>query len=180
MQWKNTEARYGLPAVLIHWLTALTVFGLFGLGLWMRGLDYYHNWYQSAPDLHKSVGVVLFVLTLARLSWMLWNPKPPPPAGSPAWERWAAKGVHWLLYALLFMVMISGYLISTADGRGIAVFGWFEIPALPWAVENQEDIAGEVHEILAFSLIGLVVLHALAALKHQFISKDGTLRRMFF
>lgn len=180
MLWKNTERRYGLPAVLIHWLTVLTVFSLFGLGLWMRELDYYDSWYKTAPNIHKSVGIVLFVLTLVRLGWMLFNPKPLPPAGSPAWERGSAKIVHCLLYWLLFAVMISGYLISTADGRGIAVFGGFEIPALPWTVENQEEIAGEIHKVLAFSLIGLAVLHALAAFKHQFVNKDGTLRRMFF
>jgi cytochrome b561 len=74
--------------------------------------------------------------------------------------------------------MVSGYLISTADGRAIEVFAQFQIPALPWSIEQQEDLAGEVHESLAWILMGLVALHALAAVKHQLIDKDATLMRM--
>ena len=178
MRFTNTAQRYGLPAMFMHWLTAITIFGLFGLGLWMTELDYYHAWYKRGPDLHKSIGILLFFITLLRIAWMLLNPKPLPPAHSPAWERRAAHITHGLLYLLLLAVMLSGYLISTADGRGIGVFGLFEIPALPWAAEHQEDIAGEIHEILAFSLIGLALLHAGAALKHHFMNRDDTLRRM--
>jgi len=175
---KNTEIQYGIPAMLFHWLTVVFVFTLFGLGLWMTNLSYQDVWYQRGPDLHKSIGILLFTLTFLRIIWMLMNPKPRPPASSPLWEQRLAVTVHGLLYLLLVVVMTSGYFISTADGRGIAVFNWFEIPALPWTVENQEDIAGEIHEVLAFSLIGLVVLHAVAAFKHHLISKDNTLRRM--
>lgn len=175
---KNTTKTYGWPAIAIHWLSAFTVFGLFGLGLWMHELDYYHEWYRTAPFIHKSVGLLLFAVTVLRLGWILANPKPQPPAGSPVWEEWVAKITHGLLYLLLLLVMISGYLISTADGRGISVFGWFEVPALPWTVDEQEDIAGEIHEVLAFTLIGLVVLHAAAAFKHHFLNRDETFRRM--
>lgn len=174
----NTEQRYGLVSMTIHWLTVLTVLSLFGVGLWMTGLDYYHAWYKKAPDLHKSVGLLLLALTLVRIIWIIINPKPRPVPNSKHWERSVAAAVHGLLYLLLFSVMLSGYLISTADGRGIAVFGWFEIPALPWRFAQQEDMAGEVHEILAFSLIGVMLLHAGAALKHHVIDRDDTLRRM--
>jgi cytochrome b561 len=74
--------------------------------------------------------------------------------------------------------MLSGYLISTADGRAIDVFNLFSVPALVSGFDNQEDIAGLVHQIIAYSLIALVVLHALAALKHHFIDRDRTLKRM--
>lgn len=175
---KNTETHYGGIAMSFHWLTAIVVIALFGLGLWMTDLSYQDAWYQEAPFIHKSVGISLFMLTLLRIVWALTNLKPLPPAGSPLWEQRIAVLVHRLLYVLLIVLMISGYFISTADGRGVSVFGWFEVPALPWAIEEQEDIAGEVHEILAFSLIGLMVLHAGAAFKHHFLSKDNTLRRM--
>jgi len=175
---RNTEVRYGIVTISLHWLTAIVAITLFGLGLWMTDLSYQDAWYTKAPFLHKSVGILLFILTLLRIAWMLSNPKPLPPAGSPVWEQRVAVLVHGLLYILLLTIMISGYLISTADGRGISVFGWFEVPALPWAIADQEDIAGEIHEILAFSLMGLVVLHAGAAFKHHFLSKDDTLRRM--
>jgi cytochrome b561 len=78
----------------------------------------------------------------------------------------------------MFFLMLSGYLISTADGRGIDVFGLFSLPATLSGVENQEDIAGKVHQSLAFILVALVVLHALAALKHHFLDRDATLKRM--
>ena len=77
-------------------------------------------------------------------------------------------------------IMLSGYLISTADGRAIEVFSWFEVPATLSDIDGQEDIAGDIHEILAWTLIVLVALHALAALKHHFIDKDTTLKRMTF
>jgi cytochrome b561 len=74
--------------------------------------------------------------------------------------------------------MLSGYLISTADGRGVAVFNLFEIPALPFQFDQQEDIAGSIHEVLAWTLIALTSLHGLAAFKHQPINKDSGLMRM--
>jgi cytochrome b561 len=83
-----------------------------------------------------------------------------------------------LFYPLIFVLMLSGYLISTADGRPISVFGLVGVPATLTAIPNQEDVAGYVHQILAYTLIGLVALHALAALKHHFLDRDGTLLRM--
>ena len=78
MQWRNTSARYGLVSVLLHWSVALVVFGLFGLGFWMVGLSYYDPWRQSAPDLHKSIGILLFAVMLLRVLWRLLNPAPAP------------------------------------------------------------------------------------------------------
>ena len=92
-------------------------------------------------------------------------------------ENLAAHLAHLALYALLAGLFVSGYLISTADGLGIEVFGWFELPATLTG-DNQEDLAGEIHEILAWLLMGLVGVHMLAALKHHFINKDQTLTRM--
>ena len=77
MQWRNSNSTYGLVSILLHWLVALAVFGLFGLGLWMVGLDYYSTWYRTAPDLHKSIGILLFVVMLGRVAWRLVSPPPP-------------------------------------------------------------------------------------------------------
>ena len=178
MQWRNSPDRYGITAMALHWLAALAVFGLFGLGLWMVELDYYSAWYRRAPALHKSIGLLLFALMLVRFGWRLLGPIPDAlPAHGPA-TRLAARATHALLYALLFATMIAGYLISTADGRAIGVFGLFEVPALPFSFEGQEDTAGAVHLWLAWALITLAGVHALAALKHHFIDRDATLRRM--
>lgn len=178
MRLRNDRERYGLAAVLLHWLVALTVFGLFGLGLWMTSLTYYDPWYRQGPALHKSIGVVLFVVMLARLAWRLYSPPPSPLASHTPLERRAAHIVHGLLYLLLFTIMASGYLISTADGRAVEVFGLFSLPATLTAIPQQEDVAGAVHLTLAIALMVLVLLHIAGALKHHFIDRDRTLRRM--
>jgi len=160
----------------LHWLMALLIPALFGLGLWMTGLDYYSQWYKSAPDLHKSIGVLLALLLLLRWLALLWLGKP---AGQgPRLQQNIAKLVHGLIYLLLFSIVVTGYLISTEDGRPIVVFAMLELPSLGKLFENQADIAGAWHYYLAWTLIGLVLLHALAALKHHFIDKDETFIRM--
>ena len=87
MRLRNSPTAYGAPALLIHWLSALMAFGLFGLGLWMTELTYYDPWYRKAPELHKGIGLLLFALTGLRLAWALLNPRPAPPPHSPGWEH---------------------------------------------------------------------------------------------
>ncbi len=176
MPLKNTQNAYGWLAITLHWVSALCIFGLFGLGLWMSDLDYYHAWYTKAPDLHRSVGFLLVMLTAFRLVWRSLNPAPNP-APAPVWQLKAAVAVHYLFYGLLFLMLVSGYFITTAEGKPLEVFNWFSIPSLI-TEEHMEDVAGEIHEFLAFTLIGLSALHAAAALKHHFIDKDSTLKKM--
>jgi len=146
----------------------------------MVELTYYDSWYTKAPNIHKSVGILLFALTVVRIIWRHFNTKPDSIAGHTQMERKAAEIVHRLLYILLFLIMLSGYLISTADGRAISVFGWFDMPATLSGIDKQEDIAGTVHLVLAISLIALVILHVLGAVKHHLIDKDNTLKRMLY
>ncbi|MEJ2455221.1 MAG: cytochrome b [Candidatus Thiodiazotropha sp.] len=178
MRLRNDTRSYGLVAVTLHWLVAMVVVGQFGLGLWMRTLGYYDPWYNLGPWWHKGIGVMLFVVLAARLIWRWSNPKPEHLPTHRPYERQGAAIAHGLLYLLLFAVMLSGYLISTADGRPLEVFDWFAIPATLSGIEHQEDIAGEIHLYLAWSVIVLAALHALAALKHHFIDRDMTLKRM--
>ena len=173
---RNDRKRYGLIAILLHWTMALLVVGLFFLGIYMVDLDYTHPWYQKAPDLHRSLGVITGLLLLFRFGWRLANPLPER-FGKP-WEQQAALWVHRLFYVLMATVVVSGYLITTADGQPVPVFDWFEIPATIQGFDNQEDAAGQAHEWLAYGLVALSVLHTLAALKHHFIDGDPTLLRM--
>lgn len=175
---KNTRSRYGWVSVGIHWLMAMAVIGMFALGIWMRQLSYYDPWYQDGPTIHKSMGVLLFILLLARIGWRSINIRPNDDPILKKWERTTAHLTHFAMYGLMLMLMTAGYLISTADGREIAVFNWFSVPATLQGIENQEDIAGEIHEILAWTLILLAGVHALAALKHHFINRDSTLLKM--
>ncbi len=173
---RNTPQRYGIIAILLHWTMAALLIGMFLLGNYMVDLDYYHPWYQKAPDLHRSLGVVVAALLLLRWLWRLLNPLPTAPGGP--WERFAARQAQRLFYLLIAGAAISGYLISTADGRGVDLFGWFELPAILPAADNREDVAGQWHEWLTEALMLLALLHGLAALKHHFIERDDTLRRM--
>ena len=170
--------KYSAPMRILHWLTGLLIMGLFAVGLWMRSLSYYDSLYQILPFWHKSVGFLLLALVLVRLSVRFSSSLPPPLPSHKSWERTLACLTQWLLYGLLFIMFSSGYLIATADDRPASFFGWFDIPVLFNAFPNQEDVAGLVHEYAAWALIGLSVLHGLAALKHHFLDKDVTLKRM--
>jgi cytochrome b561 len=176
--WRNTDDVYGWVAVVLHWLVAVVVVGLFAMGLWMVELTYYDPWYRRATDIHKGVGILLFLVMLARLGWRLANPGRAPESTHSRLERVASAMTHVLLYVLLFAVMTAGYLISTADGRAVDVFGLFGVPATIAGLPGQADIAGDVHLALAIALIMLAGIHALAALKHHFIDRDRTLVRM--
>ncbi len=178
MQLRNTSTRYGWVSIVIHWSVALVVFGLFALGLWMVGLDYYSLWRKDAPDLHKSIGITLFAVMLVRIVWRLLSPPPPALASYSRMTRIGAAFGHAFLYVGLFAVMIAGYLISTADGVGIPVFGLFEIPAVVSGLPDQADVAGLVHLYLAWVLVVFAGLHGVAAFKHHFIDRDATLVRM--
>ncbi|PIR38152.1 MAG: cytochrome b [Alphaproteobacteria bacterium CG11_big_fil_rev_8_21_14_0_20_39_49] len=174
---KNTK-NWSVVIITIHWLTVICVIGLFAVGWWMTELDYYSKWYRTAPFIHKSIGITLLIVTAFRLLYKLKTGSPAPLPSHKPIEVKLAHLMHKALYALLFAVLFSGYFISTADGRPISVFNLFEVPALPWSIDKQEDIAGDIHFFLACFLIGFASLHALAALKHHFIEKDETLKRM--
>ena len=174
---RNSKDGWGWVHITFHWLTAATVIGLFLLGLWMVELTYYSPWYNRAPDIHKSVGILLFALVAIRLLWRLANPVPADEPG-PRWEHRLAHFAHWLIYLLLFAIIATGYLIPTAKGDGISVFGWFTVPALDTGVDNQEVIAGKLHLWLAWTLVALVALHVGGALKQHFINRNRTLKRM--
>ncbi|ATA18071.1 cytochrome b561 [Gibbsiella quercinecans] len=178
MLWKNTADRFGHFSVLLHWLVALAVYGMFALGLWMVTLGYYDIWYHRAPELHKSIGIVLFIVMLVRVAWRFISPPPKPLASYSPFTRASAVLAHLALYLLLFGILISGYLISTADGQPISVFGWFNVPASVAGMAEQADTAGTVHLYLAWAMVVLSVLHGLAAIKHHFIDRDATLKRM--
>ena len=174
---RNSEERYGAVTIAVHWLMAVAFVAMFGVGWYMVELTYYDALYQTLPHIHKSVGILLVLALALRLAWRWSNPTPRPLGGRPR-EILAAKIAHALLYLLVALIMLSGYLISTAEGAPIDVFDWFAVPATITSIPQQEDLAGVIHEYLAYVFIGLASLHALAALKHHFVNRDNTLRRM--
>lgn len=176
---KNNQQKYGLIAVFLHWLIALSTFGLFGLGLWMIDLGYYDTWYQKGPILHEGIGAILFFLIIIRILWRHISPSPIADENHKKWEHISAKIAHIVLNVLLLAITVSGYLIVTAKGEALSVFGWFSLPATLSMGSKQADFSGDMHLWLAWSVIVLAAVHALGALKHHIIDKDRTLKRMF-
>ena len=174
--WRNSRSGWGLISILFHWLSALAIIGLFALGWWMTDLGYYDPWYNQGPWVHRSIGMLLLFATLARLVWRF--AQPTPTAEGDRLEIIAAHVGHIALYVLVLLVMVSGYLISTADGSGISVFGWFEVPALVYDFPNQASLAGNVHWYSALALMIISAGHALAAFKHHWLDRHSTLVRM--
>ena len=169
--------RYSTVSLILHWLIAALVVTQIGL-----------IWAHEATDgpisrefvnLHKSVGLSILVLTLARLGWRIANPAIPLPLEMPRWQKLLARTNHVLFYVLLLAMPLVGWAASSAAGRDIVWFGLFNWPLLP--IGGGREMAGnlmDVHETAAKLLVFLVVLHVIGALKHQFVDRDNVLHRM--
>ncbi len=178
MKLKNTGSGYGLVSIVLHWIMALLLIGLYFLGDYMVDLDYYDDWYHTAPDWHKALGLTALALLLVRLSWKSLQIKPSPLASYHAWEIRLATLTHSGFYLVLLVVTLSGYFMSTAKGAAVDIFGWFEVAALTSLNKNQAELVAEIHEISTTVFILMVLLHIAAALKHHFVDKDRTLFRI--
>lgn len=177
MRVSNTPDQYGILAIVFHWVSAICVVGLFVLGYWMVTLDYYDLWYTQGPWWHKGLGILLGGWLLARFVWKICNPHPRALGKHRCFNRLVSL-VHHFLYLLLLLIFVTGYLIVSADSQPIDVFGWFNFPA-DWQIfDTQETFMGDWHRWLAYVLAAIVVLHVFGALKHHFIDRDDTLRRM--
>ena len=174
---RDTSEGYGIVSRLFHWLMAIAIIAMFVLGVWMVGLDYYSPYYNSAPDIHRSVGMLLLFALIVRWLWRAVNVKPSDAELSPV-EKTAARAVHWGFYLLLLALLVSGYFISTAGGEPISVFGWFNVPSI-FQMRGLESRAGYIHKILAYGVIALAAVHTLAALKHHYVDKTAVLKRMW-
>ena len=177
---RNTLTRYGSVAITLHWLMAVLIIALFAAGLYMTDLSYYDSLYHIVPWWHKSFGLLVMALLLIRALWRVSNTKPSALPTHKAWEVNVAIWTHRLLYLIILLIGVSGYLISTSKGQGIEFFGLFEVPALRELSADKADLAGDIHFYLAWSLILLAATHAAAALKHHFIDRDETLKHMTF
>jgi len=171
------SSRYTATAIRLHWLIALALLGTFSLGLYMHELP-------LSPDKlklyswHKWAGVTIFFLVLLRMAWRLGHRPPPLPATMPAWQLQVTAVVHGALYLLMFAVPLSGWLMSSAKGFQTVWFGVLPLPDLVSKSESLGRFLEEAHEVLNFTLAGLVVLHIAAALKHHFIDRDDVMTRM--
>lgn len=171
------SANYTRTAIALHWLIAVAIVASFGVGFYMHDLPLtpgklkIYSW-------HKWAGVTIFLLVLFRLAWRFSHRPPGPPAGMPAWQHVAAESAHRLLYILMIAIPLSGWLMSSAKGFQTVYFGVLPLP--DFLAKNKElgNALALAHKALNFTLIGLVLGHAGAAIKHHFIDRDDVLSRM--
>ena len=175
---KDAAAGYGLLTIILHWVSALLIFFLFGLGIYMTGLDYYSEWYHKGPALHVSLGLILLLLMIVRIIWRMVNKNPTVLPNHSRTTLLLAKLVKYLLYGLVFIVIASGYLITTAEGKPASLFDVIHFPVITQLGADNVDRAGLIHELLAWAIVIVAALHALAALVHHFVIRDRTLVRM--
>jgi len=167
--------RYTGGAIFLHWTIAALVLANLFIGLFHESL------LEGMPlmPLHKSIGVTVLALSVARLGWRLVHRPPPLPEAMARWEKALAKGVHWVFYALLLALPLTGWAFSSnpARPRPVDWFGLFELPLLPvnGAVAAASHAA---HEMLGLLMTALVLLHVAAALRHHFIRRDHALARI--
>ena len=177
MQLRNSSLRYGAVAQAFHWGVVALIIAQFTLAFLADDLPLgMHKLVLLAR--HKSVGMTIMGLAALRLLWRWSNPVPALPPQTSTWQRWAAHTAHGLLYLLLFVVPLVGWLMSSAKNYTVS---WFNLVTLPNLVGPNEELFNtfrSVHKTLAFTLLAIAVVHALAALKHEFIDKDNVLRHM--
>jgi len=171
--------RYTLPAIALHWLMALMIIGAFAMGLVMTDIPgitptklKYYSW-------HKWAGVTILLLALVRLGWRIGHAPPPYPDTMPMWQQRAANLLHRLLYVLILAVPLSGYFYTLASGFPVVWFGVVELPVLIGPDPELKPILKSLHFWLNMTLAACVLAHIGAALKHQFVDRDGVLRRMW-
>jgi cytochrome b561 len=183
----NNTARYGSVAITLHWLIAGALILNIGLGLYMSEILPDHDpGHLAILQLHKSVGLSVLVLSLARLGWRLANPVPAWPPATPPWMRALARATHFLLYFLIIAIPLSGWLLVSASRSGTSTlyFGLFHWPNLPFLATLPRTVkvplhhdSNIVHVFLAFSAIALIPIHIAGAVYHQWRGED-VLRRM--
>ena len=174
----EADWRYSRPAALLHWSVAILLMAMAALGWFMMTIeeDPGSVWYF---DLHKSFGLVLAALVALRLIWRLTHRPEALPATLPAWQIRLAHWTQFLLYVLMVLMPLTGYLGASYSKKGVQFFG---ISTPHWALPNH-DLAEQfygIHSALIWAIVALVALHVLGALKHLLMDKDAVFRRMWF
>lgn len=168
---------YTSTAKSLHWLLALLFFGMLSLGFYMTGLSLSPQKLQIY-SWHKWTGVTVFLLVLFRLAWRLSHTPPDLPDSMGKFPKFVAHSAHWVLYVLMLVIPLSGWLMSSAKGFQTVWFGVLPIPDLLSRDRELGNLLAQVHVALNWLFIALLVGHVLAALMHQFINKDRLLERM--
>ena len=178
MSTKNTAQQWGSVSKTLHWLIALLILALGIVGLTMGEFPKTPKYFWIYT-MHKSIGITVLVLVVARLGWRLYAGAPEPVPGTPSWQERIASLTHWLLYVLMFAIPLSGWLYDSASGlRPFKLFGLVEMPKLVAPSESTAQFSHILHEWGFWALILLVLGHASAAVLHHLHQRDATLTRM--
>jgi cytochrome b561 len=173
-------ARYTKPAIWLHWITAVLMLFMLFIGQGYMKVPRGASLAGWAPSTHASFGILILLLGLARLLWRLGNPPPALPQTMPRWQVLVSHATHWAFYALMVAIPLTGLLamvpygIERLDVEQVTFFKLFPVAFMP----NLGDWVGNVHWLLFRVAKFLVIVHILAALKHQFWDRDGILARM--
>jgi len=187
MSMKNSELRYGGVAMTLHWLIAAGVIANIVLGLTFADMANSDPEKFGLAQTHKSIGLTILVLSVARVLWRLVNPVPPLPAGMSPTLKALARATHFLLYVLILLIPLTGWLLVSSSPLGLPTmfFGWFAWPNLPGFADMTRAAKhvwqhefGAAHVFLAWSAIVLVPIHIAGALYHQFLRGDAVFKRM--
>ncbi|MFL6659073.1 MAG: cytochrome b [Massilia sp.] len=171
------EWRYTRPAVWLHWIVALMVAGLLGLGWYMMSVEHEPGT-RWLFRLHKSIGVLAFAVILLRVLWRATHRPEPLPAPMPAWQIKLSHLVQWSLYACMVIMPALGIVGAAYSKSGIAVFG----VKFPDVVTPDHDTAEQffgLHSTVAWVMVALIALHAVGGLKHLLVDKDRVFQRMW-
>jgi cytochrome b561 len=178
---QNTEQRYGAVAIALHWLMAALLVALLALGLYMMRLP------DAGFDtrkvvlilIHKQLGLLALLLAALRLAWRVGSALPALVGTLPDWQKVIARFVHLCFYGVMFALPISGWLMSSAAGIPVSLFGLFDLPDLVPYSDDWFQALVQLHKGLGYALLVCIVVHAGAALRHHFAFKDDTLRKMW-
>ena len=177
MEMKNSKERFGVVAQLLHWGIFVIFVALYVVAEMMEDAPKGPEKY-ALYDLHKSLGVSVLFLAFARLSWRMANPLPEPEGKVSRLIETGAKVSHFLLYGVMFLMPLSGYVMSVTGGHPVGFFGLFNLPMVPGKNHDLHEAFEDVHEVTAEAILVLVGVHLLAALWHHFVVKDNVFRRM--
>lgn len=169
------ELRYSRGAMWFHWTIAALILANIVLGLFHE--DFAKDTRATMMFAHKSIGLTVLALSLARLAWRLTHRPPPFDPALRRWEAALAKSVHWLFYFLMIAMPLTGWLLTSSGGRTTSWFGLFDIGPLPIG-KGTRGLWHELHEMFGWSLIVLVLLHVAGALKHHLEGHRHVIGRM--
>ena len=174
---KDTFEKFNLTTVSLHWIIAIGMIAMLAFGLYLEDLP-------RSPEkggligIHKSFGIIIFTLAVARIFWRIKNKFPKPLSTLTSWQAKLAKFTHWFLIIGTVMMPISGVIMSVGGGHPIAIFGLELIAGSEQKIEALSEVGHIVHGLGGKLIILFLILHVIGAVKHQIMDKDGTLSRM--